>query len=106
MRKRLVEIELSPAGVGTVRIGELQVENYTRAVTVRSRVGELSIVELEIMALGGGVRFAGAAYVGLPAGTEDLLIDLGWTPPGAAENPAQDSEVPYTTVDNSAQDSE
>lgn len=81
MKERLVEIELSSAGIGTIRIGELQVENYTRAVTVRSRVGELSTVELDIMALGGGVRFSGAAYVGLPSHTEDLLADLGWTPP-------------------------
>lgn len=85
---RSVEIELDNAlaSDGSVKIAGHEIKRVVTGIHLDARPGELTRVEIDVMAME-GVSFRGAAYVGIAEGTAEVLESLGWTPPYGARGP-------------------
>lgn len=80
--RRIREVKLSLSEVGsdsTIEVDGQDVSGLCRAVTVSSKVGEVTAVQLELARI--VVSTQASARVEVDASTRDFLLSLGWTPP-------------------------
>jgi len=89
MRKRVyVEIEL-PEGYSAACATRIRMDGVERAdvkaYQLSATVDGITELDLKLMVLD-GLLFAGSAYVGIKDETAQLLIELGWTPPGGTDD--------------------
>lgn len=69
---------------GRITLDDYDASSATQGFTVKSSVGDISTVTLDIAVLH-GMELDLEAVVLIPASTVDLLVAHGWTPPEGAE---------------------
>ena len=75
------EIAVGGTGdTGTVLVDGRDISHFTRRLQLTTGVGEVTRLELELLATKGAAVFA-AADVSVDEETAAFLIELGWTPP-------------------------
>lgn len=83
------DIEIKGAGYdGHILINGHDVTHQTRSVTIKSAVGEVTQVTLDLVVLDSTRIQSDHTEVFIPADTAELLVKAGWTPPDAG-NPAR-----------------
>lgn len=70
-------------GRGQIKLNGEDVSGSVVGYDVSARVGEVNCMMLEVRI--DEIYVDGEARVVLPQGTEEVLINLGWTPPGVVE---------------------
>lgn len=77
-----VQLNLTPSGLGSkVLINGTDISCDTRAVTVRAEAGEVTNVEIALVAARTTIETAWGSNVTLSPATQAVLVELGWTPP-------------------------
>lgn len=71
------EINVNKLGRGSLRLDDTDVSKAVQGFTLSSSVGELTKLTLDLL-----VHTSAEAEVVVHPATHELLIDLGWTPPG------------------------
>lgn len=78
--KRPITINLDGRGVGSLKLGDVDLSNETMGASVRIRAGRVPVVTVEM--LPGRLAADVLAEVHVDQATRAALIELGWTPPG------------------------
>lgn len=76
--KMKAEISVNELGTGSLKLDGKDVSKAVRGFQLASRVGGVTVLTLDLAV----AVDADAHAVVLHPTTHDLLIDLGWTPPG------------------------
>lgn len=76
-------------GTTSIIIDGADLTNACRALTLRSQVGHITTLTLDLLLLE-GIEVDGETITVIPTATRDALIALGWTPPGEAGDEQRD----------------
>lgn len=82
----LADIEVSAAGTGHIKVGDMDLSSLTRGFALHAGVGEVTRLSLDLNLFHGAIVAAGAV-IEVGAETAALLVELGWTPPPASVPP-------------------
>lgn len=77
-----VQLQIDETGRGRILLDGRNVTGLVRGVHVDAGVGLVTTVELELAVVVAAELNGARVLAGLDAETEELLVELGWTPPG------------------------
>lgn len=80
-----IELTVSPSGLSDrVLVDGTDLADACRGYTLRATVNEVPQLTLELDVVDQAAAVSGEAVVDVSDATRQLLVELGWTPPGQA----------------------